>query len=104
MAVLSINVKFTGEAISMTTTEECVYVGLLSCDVIVFDLMLNQINTITLKGLVFGFEETAPEDITIDSNNKLFICTSGSLWRALMYNSNGDIEHEYKKPNQQYRY
>ncbi|XP_071822148.1 uncharacterized protein [Apostichopus japonicus] len=90
--------KFDGQARCMTTRDGLVYVGLRrSNKVIVLDAReLRKKKTITLTGLVGG---DWPIDITV-SNNKLFICTWDD--RALMYNSEGEIEQEYT--NTQYRY
>ncbi|PIK58310.1 hypothetical protein BSL78_04816 [Apostichopus japonicus] len=88
--------KFNGVAYCMTTRDGLVYVGLRSKEVIVLDARELRIKkTITLTGLV---EEDWPIDITV-SNNKLFICTGSG--RALMYNSEGEVEQEYT--NTQYR-
>ncbi|XP_071850197.1 uncharacterized protein [Apostichopus japonicus] len=89
--------KFNGEASCMTTRDGLVYVGLDSKEVIVLDSRELRIKkTITLKGLG---DYDWPFDITV-SNYKLFICTVD--WRALMYNSEGEIEQEYTYT--QYRY
>ncbi|XP_071848882.1 uncharacterized protein [Apostichopus japonicus] len=83
--------KFNGQASCMTTRDSLVYVCLISRKVIVLDAReLSKDRKITLKGL--GVKEW-PIDITV-SNNKLFICT-GWYWRALMCNSEGEIEQEY---------
>ncbi|XP_071822150.1 uncharacterized protein [Apostichopus japonicus] len=84
--------KFNGEARCMTTRDGLVYVGLFrSNEVIVLDARELRIKkTIILKGLE-GVD--SPCDITV-SNNKLFICT-GRYDRALIYNSEGEIEQEY---------
>ncbi|XP_071849298.1 uncharacterized protein [Apostichopus japonicus] len=89
--------KFNGLAKCMTTRDGLVYVGLYaSKEVIVLDVReLRKKKTITLKGLV-GVDW--PYDITV-SHNKLFICTD--CYRALMCNSEGEIEQEYT--NTQYR-
>ncbi|XP_071849147.1 uncharacterized protein [Apostichopus japonicus] len=91
--------KFNGKAYCMTTRDGLVYVGLvLSSEVIVLDARELRIKkTITLKGLEGG---DWPEDITV-SNNKLFISTGLYGRRALMCNSEGEIEQEYT--NTQYR-
>ncbi|XP_071848218.1 uncharacterized protein [Apostichopus japonicus] len=87
--------KFNREARCMTTRDGLVYVGLDSSKVIVLDARELRIKkTITLKGLVVEW----PFDITV-SNNKLFICTA---YRALMYNSEGEIEHEYTNTQDRY--
>ncbi|XP_071823333.1 uncharacterized protein [Apostichopus japonicus] len=90
--------KFNGQARCMTTRDGLVYVGLvISNEVIVLDARkLRKKKTITLKGLQ---GVNWPYDITV-SNNKLFICTVDG--RALMYNSEGEIEQEYT--NTRYRY
>ncbi|XP_071850200.1 uncharacterized protein [Apostichopus japonicus] len=92
--------KFNGTARCMTTRDGLVYVGVLdSNEVIVLDAReLRKKKTITLKGLRRG---DWPYDITV-SNNKLFICTGLFGGRALMCNSEGEIEQEYT--NTQYRY
>ncbi|XP_071822193.1 uncharacterized protein [Apostichopus japonicus] len=83
--------KFNGEAYCMTTRDGLVYVGLTSSEVIVLDARELRIKkTITLTGLE---DRDYPWEITV-SNNKLFICT-GRDDRALMCNSEGEIEQEY---------
>lgn len=91
--------KFTGEAHCMTVTSEKLFVGLFDTPkVIVFDSKLNQMTTITLKGMG---DRDWPDDITVTNN--LFICTG--YGKAFMYNNmGGDMKHEYKAPNQQYKY
>ncbi|PIK55108.1 hypothetical protein BSL78_08003 [Apostichopus japonicus] len=92
--------KFNGEAYCMTTRDGLVYVGFRSNKVIVLDARELRIKkTITLKGLVEG---DWPDDITV-SSNKLFICT-GWYRRALMYNSEGEIELEYTNTQNRYPY
>ncbi|XP_071848885.1 uncharacterized protein [Apostichopus japonicus] len=89
--------KFNGRASCMITRDVLVYVGLRSKEVIVLDARNLRIKeTISLKRLEVG---DWPSDITV-SNNKLFICTGYD--RALMYNSEGEIEYEYT--NTHYRY
>ncbi|XP_071849580.1 uncharacterized protein [Apostichopus japonicus] len=90
--------KFNGEASCMTTRDGLVYVGLCrSNEVIVLDSReLRKQKTITLTGLR---RVDWPDDITV-SNSKLFICT-GLYGRALMCNSEGEIEQKYT--NTQYR-
>ncbi|XP_071849587.1 uncharacterized protein [Apostichopus japonicus] len=89
--------KFNGEAWCITTRGGSVYVSLVSKEVIVLDSReLRIMKTITLKGL----GEDWPYDITV-SNNKLFVSTAYG-GRALMYNSEGEIEQEYT--NTQYRF
>ncbi|XP_071849135.1 uncharacterized protein [Apostichopus japonicus] len=90
--------KFNGEAYCMTTRDGLVYVGLYASNevIVLYSRELRKKKTITLKGL--GGAD-CPWDITV-SNNKLFICTVFSK-RAVMYNSEGEIEQEYT--NKQYR-
>ncbi|PIK50181.1 hypothetical protein BSL78_12932 [Apostichopus japonicus] len=90
--------KFNDNAWCMTTRDGLVYVGLDSNEVIVLDARELRIKkTITLTGLV-GLD--CPIDIAV-SNDKLFICTFNGR-RALMYNSEGEIEQKYT--HKQYRY
>lgn len=89
--------NFTGEASCVAHTHERIYVGLFSRLVVVFDMNLDQINTITLKGLDVGGD--CPWDMAAH-NGKLFITTHWS--KAFVFNSNGDTEQEYKRPNQKY--
>ncbi|XP_071814611.1 uncharacterized protein [Apostichopus japonicus] len=90
--------KFNDNAWCMTTRDGLVYVGLDSNEVIVLDSRELRIKkTITLTGLV-GLD--CPIDIAV-SNDKLFICTFNGR-RALMYNSEGEIEQKYT--HKQYRY
>lgn len=90
--------KFTRKA-SCMAVDGRIYVGLYnSTDLIVFDLRLNQINRITLQRLR---ERDYPWDMTVNNNN-LFICTYHHYGRAFMSNTNGEFQHQYKKPNRQY--
>ncbi|XP_071849579.1 uncharacterized protein [Apostichopus japonicus] len=91
--------KFNGEASCMTTRDGLVYVGLISKEVIVLDSKELRIKKkITLKrfrGIIRDLLEHGPRDIAV-SNNKLFICTSYLYGgRALMCNSEGEIEQKY---------
>ncbi|XP_071843341.1 uncharacterized protein [Apostichopus japonicus] len=80
------------DAICMTVREGEIFIGLFeSNEVIVFDFSLNKIKTITLKGLVGD----NPEDITVYGDN-LFICTINR--RAIRYNMEGVMLHEYNTP------
>ncbi|XP_071822145.1 uncharacterized protein [Apostichopus japonicus] len=90
--------KFNGTARCMTTRDGLVYVGLYSNEMIVLDAIELEIKkTIPLKGFEGGIEW--PYDIAV-SNTKLFICTDHG--RALMCNSEGEIEQKYT--NTQYIY
>ncbi|XP_071842482.1 uncharacterized protein [Apostichopus japonicus] len=75
----------------MTIREEEIFIGLSSNKVIVFDFSLHKIKTITLEGLVRDY----PVDITVYGDN-LFISTV--KYRAIRYNMEGVMLHEYNTP------
>ncbi|XP_071842509.1 uncharacterized protein [Apostichopus japonicus] len=79
------------KAICMTIREEEIFIGLFSNEVIVFDFSLNKIKTITLE----GSEGEYPVDITVYGDN-LFISTFHG--RAIRYNMEGVMFHEYNTP------
>ncbi|PIK59588.1 hypothetical protein BSL78_03506 [Apostichopus japonicus] len=88
----TVNLLHDTQAKCVTVREEEIFIGLDdSNEVIVFDFSLNKIKTITLKGL----EGDNPEDITVYGDN-LFISTGQC--RAIRYNMEGNIVHEYKTP------
>ncbi|XP_071842439.1 uncharacterized protein [Apostichopus japonicus] len=80
------------EANCMTVREGEIFIGLSSNEVIVFDFSLNKIKTITLKGFVSDY----PLDITVYGDN-LFISTLNA--RAIRYNMEGVMLHEYNTPS-----
>ncbi|XP_071842486.1 uncharacterized protein [Apostichopus japonicus] len=80
------------EAICIFVREGEIFIGLSrSNEVIVFDFSFNKIKTITLEGLVSHY----PVDITVYGDN-LFISTSDR--RAIRYNMEGVMLHEYNTP------
>ncbi|XP_071843371.1 uncharacterized protein [Apostichopus japonicus] len=82
-----------GTAECMTIREGEIFIGLLrSNKVIVFDFSLNKIKTITLEGIV----SHNLDDITVYGDN-LFISTV--IGRAIRYNMEGVMLHEYGTPS-----
>ncbi|PIK41999.1 hypothetical protein BSL78_21151 [Apostichopus japonicus] len=89
------NLLHDGLAQFVTVREGEIFIGLYSNEVIVFDFSLNKIKTITLKGLE---ENDYPLDITVYGDN-LFISTGHRIKkRAIRYNMEGNIVHEYNTP------
>ncbi|XP_071841933.1 uncharacterized protein [Apostichopus japonicus] len=89
----TVNLLHNRSAKCMTVREGEIFIGLLnSNEVIVLDFSLNKIKTITLKGLN---RYVYPVDITVYGDN-LFISTDTR--RAIRYNMEGKIVHEYKAP------
>ncbi|XP_071841940.1 uncharacterized protein [Apostichopus japonicus] len=87
----TVNLLHDKSAKCITVREEEIFIGLDdSNEVIVFDFSLNEIKTITLERLVSDY----PEDITVYGDN-LFISTCRRS-RAIRYNMEGKIVHEYK--------
>ncbi|XP_071843379.1 uncharacterized protein [Apostichopus japonicus] len=84
-----------GEAKCMTVREGEIFIGLSSDEVIVFDFSLNKIKTITFEGLGGDY----PVDITVYGDN-LFISTN--KFRAIRYNMEGVMLHEYNTPDYSY--
>ncbi|XP_071843397.1 uncharacterized protein [Apostichopus japonicus] len=82
-----------GPANCMTVREGEIFIGLSPNEVIVFDFSLNKIKTITLEGLVSDY----PLDITVYGDN-LFISTLRNT-RAIRYNMEGVMLHEYNTPD-----
>ncbi|XP_071842497.1 uncharacterized protein [Apostichopus japonicus] len=82
-----------GPAKCMTVREGEIFIGLSPNEVIVFDFSLNKIKTITLEGLVSDY----PLDITVYGDN-LFISTLRNT-RAIRYNMEGVMLHEYNTPD-----
>ncbi|XP_071842517.1 uncharacterized protein [Apostichopus japonicus] len=81
------------KASCMTVREREIFIGLIFFgEVIVFDLSLNKIKTITLKGLE---RREWPEVITVYGDN-LFISTGYK--KAIRCNLEGELIHQYKTP------
>ncbi|PIK35056.1 hypothetical protein BSL78_28122 [Apostichopus japonicus] len=89
----TVNLLHNRSAQGVTVREGEIFIGLSSDEVIVFDFSLNEIKTITLKGLK-RHPFSVHLDITVYGDN-LFIYYER---RAIRYNMEGKIVHEYKAP------